>query len=135
MDTQKQQKQLTRAQRRKLLEFADKVADLAAASPEKEAKRGLNAVAAGLRRRWGFTHADKRRLVWLGLVDGATTVRDLVCELGLRTDDVSVAVQELREGGLVDVVMLQHHKQGRPRQFIRIKTDEFDEYTSVFPPK
>lgn len=106
--------------RRRGLEFAENLARMAGDAPDDEARRDLYACVNRLRRRYGFSEAEKRQIVLHRVRVGAATIGDLVRETGFTQPDVSAIVRDLESGGLIrcEKISLSASGVGRPTVLI-----------------
>lgn len=72
--------EVTANDRRRLLDFAEKIATLAAETPDEITKNELYRAANSVRRRFGWTDQEKLEEIYRAIELGAMTVTDLVRE-------------------------------------------------------
>lgn len=93
--------ELTPKQRRRGLDFAERVAELAALSPDAVTKKELYGVVKSMRRRYGYSEAEKASVIMATIRVGASSVADLIRETGIDRSDVWKVVQQLETDGSV----------------------------------
>lgn len=109
---------LTNKLRRAGLDFSNRVVALAAESPDISTRRMLNKVAHSVRKRYGYSDAEKESEILKCIRDGAATVSDLVDETGFPRQEISVIKRRLEDQGKVRVQKISVLKNGRPASLI-----------------
>lgn len=114
--------ELSLSKRREGLEFANKLAELAAEAPDPVARSMSRSAINRLRRYYGLSWKDKQVLVRRAIALGCATYDDLVAETRLPKEHICTVIQSLRMAGEVDVTSLppRTNKGGRPSIFIRL---------------
>lgn len=112
--------ELTTKQKRRGLDFANKVAAIAPAAPDDTSKKAILAAANHLREHYGFKDTDKRDVIKRSLHLGCRTYDDLVRETKFPRADIIRLVMDMKNGGEVDVYTLERNGEGgRPPVYIK----------------
>lgn len=91
----------TPKQRRRGLDFAERVAMLAAEAPDAVTKKELYSCVKSMRRRYGYSETEKLSVV-LGMIKvGASSLADLVRETGIDRSDVWRITTRLEQEGSI----------------------------------
>jgi uncharacterized membrane protein len=108
--------ELTPKQRRRGLDFAEEVAQMAARSPDAVTKKELYAVATSMRKRYGYSESEKQTVVLAMIRMGASSASDLIRETGLDRPDVWRITKHLEEAGRIRLqkISAAGDKGGRP---------------------
>jgi hypothetical protein len=106
--------ELTYKQRRRCLDYADRVASIALDAPDRGTKRELYAVVNSIRKRYGYTDEQKRQEVWLRILDGASTIADIIAETNFHKDDVHAITKEFEIEKRVVFRQIRSGERGRP---------------------
>lgn len=109
---------ITPKQRRRMLDFADEIAKLAAGVPDTETKRDLYKAAQSVRRRFGFSESEKKALVRKAIDLGANTFRDLAYETGFPLEIIKEVVGGLERDGKARTERMSLSGHGRPQVLI-----------------
>lgn len=104
--------------RRRVLEFAERVALLASEAPNDDAKKEVFAARMRLVKRYGFSQEEKRRLILHTIGLGAATHADLIRETGFDKDDVYRIVKELESEEAVECKLISLSGSGRRSLFV-----------------
>ena len=106
--------ELTPKTRRRGLDFAEEIASLAAKAFDDRTKKELYAVVHSVRKRYGYTEAEKETEILRRIAMGASSVNDIVRETGFNSQDVWRIVKLLEEGRRIRSQMLSNTGKGRP---------------------
>ena len=113
--------QLTAKQRRRRLEFADRVAALAPEAPDDSVRQMVYSTVNRIRQQFGFSDAEKKveieRLIRLG----AATIMDVVNESHFHKDDVLRLTKEMEAEGIIVFRRMLNLGVGRPQIYIFAK--------------
>lgn len=116
---------LTPKQKRAGLNFANRIARLAASAPDNVAKSALFSVVKWLRSFYGLTDAERRQLVRRSLVIGCSTYDDLVAETQIHRPTLIAIVKEMESAGDVHLRYLERGGLGgRRATFIQLSEKE-----------
>lgn len=113
-------KELTSAERRTALTFADEIAVLAVRSPDQVTKSELYKVVNSVRRRFGFSEQEKLEEILRAIELGAATIADLTRETSFPAEVVHWGTKLLEEHRLIEFQRLSLTGKGRPSLMIRI---------------
>lgn len=103
------------------MSYANRVAELAREAPDSYAKSRLYRAAGDLRRHYGFSDDDKRKLVLSCLKHGCSTYEDIANETGFVKPVVQETISQLRDLGFVSVTtLLSSERGGRPSLFLTL---------------
>lgn len=105
---------LTAKQRRAVLEYAGRLAELAAEAPNDDAKRRVYVAVNVLRKTYGYSEQEKRQVILDKIELGASSIADLIKETGFAQPDVHRLTKELEEAGLIKLQKISHSGNGRP---------------------
>lgn len=100
--------------RRKVLNYADELAAMAVRAPDRSTKRMVYAVVQSLRRDFGFSDEQKEVEVRVRILDGASTINDLVIETKFNRDDITKIVKKFEAAGKVELREIRSGSRGRP---------------------
>jgi DNA-binding MarR family transcriptional regulator len=106
--------ELTPKQRRRGLDFAEQVAALAGEALDATTKKELYSVVHSIRKRYGYSEAEKEREILRKLALGASSVSDLIRETFIVQPDVWRLTKKLEEEGLIRSEMISATGNGRP---------------------
>ena len=112
--------ELNSKDRRAALEFAERVAAIAAEAPDAVTKSDLYKVVGSMRRRFGFSEQEKLEEVYRAIELGAMTVTDIVRETAFPPQKVDWALKLLEDGGLIKFQRLSFTGKGRPALLIKL---------------
>lgn len=115
--------QLNAKSRRRVLEFAERVALLAAEAPNEDTKKAVYTAVNKMRRQYGFSKEEKRAEIFRQIGIGAATVADIIRETKYHADDVHEITRELEVEGLVVFRRMQNIGVGRPTVCIFLKNE------------
>src|SRR6476646_4208809 len=107
-------KEISIKQRRRGLAFADRIAELASEAFDEQTKRELFSVANSVRKRYGFSEAEKESVILGRIKVGAGTIEDLRRETGFTQPDIWRIVRSLEEGGSIKCQSFSNKGNGRP---------------------
>lgn len=113
--------ELNTRQRRRRLDFAALVKTLATGAPDEQIRAEMLRVVKFIERRCGFTDKEKADIVYAGICEGMTTIKEIHEHTGLRPQEVADLVAALKVNGLVRVQMsrpVSRTGAGRPVQQI-----------------
>lgn len=105
---------MTARKRRAVLEFAGRLAELAAEAPNDDAKRQVYIAVNRLRKTYGYSEQEKRQVILDKIGLGASSVADLIKETGFAQPDVHRLTKELEAAGLIKLQKISHSGNGRP---------------------
>jgi hypothetical protein len=107
--------ELTAKQRRRGLEFADRLAELAAEAPDYETKQAAYKATNEIRKKYGFSTELKKKMILFYIEQGASKIDDLIRETSFDRDDVYSITRELETAKLVRFDKIQlTGSRGRP---------------------
>ncbi|MEO8647768.1 MAG: hypothetical protein ABI539_01240 [Acidobacteriota bacterium] len=106
--------ELTNRQRRKGLDYASEVAEIAAKSPDTHTRRELYSVVKSIRHRYGYTRQQKKDVILRCIGLGASTIGDMVNETKFSRDDVHELTRELESEKQIVSYQLRATGNGRP---------------------
>lgn len=110
----------TLKEKRRGLEFADLVAELAARAPDGFSKTLLYQARNTMQRHYGFSDADKRRHIAIFLHAGCSNLEELCREMGMPKAVVSEMVGKMEADHEIEITPLSVSTGGRPRSHIRL---------------
>lgn len=115
-------RQITLRLRRRMLEVAAELAEVAARSPD-DAKKEIYKTIQTLRKRYGFSNDVKRAEILRLITLGASAVGDLINETGFDRDDIYTITNELETEGLIVLRSIPPtgDRGGRPTRLFFIK--------------
>jgi hypothetical protein len=114
---------LTNKLRRAGLDFSNRVAVLAADSPDISTRRMLNKVAHSVRKRYGYSDAEKESEILKCIRDGAATVKELIEETGFADYEVARATKNLLESNKIRIERMRIGRRGPPSYLILTISD------------
>jgi hypothetical protein len=106
--------ELTPKQRRRGLDFAALVAALASAAFDSVTKKELQRVASSIRKRFGFSEAEKVSEVLRCIKDGASSVQELIDETSFVQPDIWRITKQLEHDDLIRSEKVMIKGTGRP---------------------
>lgn len=106
--------ELTPRARRQCLEFAEKIAELAAVAPNDDCRRSLYGAVNRLRRTYGFSDTEKSDWLTNRIRLGASSIADLSRETGLDQSDVVRLLNDLVAAEVVRPYKQSVSVVGRP---------------------
>ena len=110
---------ITNQQRRKVLTFADRLAQIAAEeAPDAITKRELWAVVNSIRKRFGWGIEEKQIEVWRAIHHGASSISDLIMVTKFHKDDIYEITRMFETRKLVEFRKMSLTGNGRPGIFI-----------------
>lgn len=115
-----QDTELNSKDRRAALEFAERVAAMAAEAPDAVTKSDLYKVVGSMRRRFGFSEQEKLEEIFRMIELGATTMADLVRETSFPPETVHWGTKLLEQHGLIKFQRLSLTGKGRPALLIKL---------------
>lgn len=83
--------------KRRALDFAEKLAKLAAKSPDVESKQKIYVAANYIRQTYGLSVKEKQEIILEAIENGAITQSDICEETNLRVQDVSEILKQLKK--------------------------------------
>lgn len=111
-------------EKRRGLEFANQVAELAAQAPNGFAKKRTYRAVNEMRQEFGFSDAEKRRLIATYLDAGCSNYDDLIRETCFPKVTVIETVKAMEDEGLVEITQLSISTGGRKGTHIRLLADK-----------
>lgn len=103
------------------LDFANRLAEMAAAAPDVRAKSAVYSVVKSLRELYGFSDQEKCELIRRSLDLGCSTYDDLVRETKMHRPTVIELVKSMETAGIVSIYYMQRGERGgRPTAYIRL---------------
>lgn len=118
-------------EKRRGLNFANEVAELAAKAPDGFSKSRVYQAVSDMRQHFGLSEGEKRRQIAIYLHAGCSNLDDLVRETGQSKQRISETVQKMAADGEVEITPLSVSMGGRPGQYIRLLVEK----THFIPPK
>lgn len=100
--------------RRRVLDFADRLSQLAAESPNDDTRQITYRAVNEVRSKYGFRRDEKKAEILRLVKLGASTPGDLINETRFHRDDVFAIIRELETEELVVVKKMQLSGHGRP---------------------
>ena len=100
------------------LAFAERLALFAREAPDDDSKRDVYIAVNAIRRRYGFSQAEKMSEVLYCIRQGASTVEDLVYETAFNKFEICRITKELELSRKVRFYTMNCGKKGRPKQMI-----------------
>src|SRR4051812_28268213 len=107
-------------EKRKGLEYANQVAELATSAPNSWAKRRMYQVVNEMQREFGLSDAEKRVLIARYLDVGCSNYEDLHRETKIPKQTLREIVPSMQSAGHVEITPLAVGTGGRPRMYIRL---------------
>lgn len=115
--------EVTAKDRRRLLDFAEKIATLAAETPDELTKNELYRAANSVRRRFGWTDQEKLEEIYRAIELGAMTVTDLVRETAFPPAVVHWATRLLEDHKVIKSTKFSAGNKGRPALMFKVNED------------
>jgi DNA-binding MarR family transcriptional regulator len=112
-------RELSAKARRRGLDFAGRVSQLALEAPDLVTKQEVYKAARAIEKKYGFTLAEKKAYLMRLIEVGAASHNELIAESGFHRDDVHSLVNELEAAGLIRIEKLTNF--GRPAVRIFLK--------------
>lgn len=110
----RRQMELTPKQRRRGLDFAERMALLAAEAPDAETKSVAYKAVNEIRRKYGFSNEVKKKMILAHIRNGASKIDDLIRETSFARDDIYEITRDLEQSSLVRFDKIQLTGGGRP---------------------
>lgn len=111
-------------EKRRGLEFANQLAELASTAPDGFSKRRIYRAVSDMRQHYGFSDDEKRRYIALYLDAGCSNIGDLCRETGWHKAQISEIIRGMESDGHVRITPLSISTGGRPGEHIRLLVDK-----------
>jgi hypothetical protein len=106
--------ELTPKERRRGLQFAARLAEVALEAPDDVTKRETRKAIRAIESQYGYSQLEKRARILELVIDGAASHSELIAESGFHRDDVYAIITDLEKAGCVQVTRLEYGSGGRP---------------------
>lgn len=118
--------------RRKILMFADEVAQLAAdRAPDSVTRKELWSVVQSIRKRFGFTVEQKQMEIWKALKDGAQTISDIILVTKFHVDDIHKITKAFEVAGFVEFRKIPPGALGGRPMIIVVPSEEISSFSPL----